>query len=396
MLAVPLSNTNTLPPPDANALAISTTLLLQIRAAIAAAGGWLPFERYMHLALYAPGLGYYSAGSHKLGAGGDFTTAPEQSTLFGQTVAQQLVELIHSGLDTIIELGAGSGALAHSVLLELAQCNALPDRYAILEVSPDLRARQHTRLQTQLPPALFARIDWLDTLPSQCSAAVIANEVLDAIPSHRVRLHQGQYLEQGVVSQDQALAWDYRPATGALLAAAQALGLDEGYETEINLAAQALIADLGTRLNRGVILCIDYGFPAHEYYHPQRNQGTLMCHYRHHAHTDALLWPGLQDITTHVNFSAIAKASPLLTLCGYTQQAQFLINCGITDLLSATDPRNTQRYLPLATQAQTLLSPAEMGELFKVIALGRHWDGPLRGFSRGDKSHTWSRIPPAA
>jgi SAM-dependent MidA family methyltransferase len=386
--AVTLPQQNTgLPPPPADALALSTQLNALIRREIGAAGGWLPFARYMELALYAPGLGYYSAGSRKLGAAGDFVTAPELSPLFGRALARQLAELVRQGLPGILELGAGSGALAATLLTELAALGSLPERYNILEVSADLRERQQARL-AQFVPQFADRVHWLDALPDRLHAIVIANEVLDAVPVQRVRVDQGTAQEMGVVAAADGYAWACRPAGAALAAAARALSLPDDYETEISLAAHALVADLGRRLERGALLFIDYGFPAREFYHPQRNRGTLMCHYRHHAHADPFLWPGLQDITAHVDFSAIARAAPGLDLLGYTSQAQFLINCGITELLAAVPAADAARYAPLAAQAQKLLSPAEMGELFKVIALGRGITAPLPGFSRGDKSHT--------
>ncbi len=219
-------------------------------------------------------------------------------------------------------------------------------------------------------------------------AIVIGNEVLDALPVHRIRTHQGGVEEIGVITNDDHFAWGYRPASVTLQQAVSAQDLPDDYESEINLAAPALISSLAQRLDRGVLLFIDYGFPAHEFFHAQRNRGTLMCHYRHQSHADPFLWPGLQDITAHVDFSAIARAGSELELLGYTGQAQFLINCGITELLAAVPAADTARYAPLAAQAQQLLSPAEMGELFKVIALGRGIAPPLSGFCRGDRSHS--------
>ncbi len=377
----------TLPLPHPAALELSVRLQTLIRAEIHAAGGWISFARYMELALYAPGLGYYSAGSRKLSAAGDFITAPELSPLFGRTLARQVAELLAQDIPDIVELGAGSGALAAVLLTELAALKRLPQRYLILEVSADLRERQQSHLAASVPQ--FAdRVSWLDQLPEQLQAVVIGNEVLDALPVHRVRVDQGVVEEIGVIANDDHFAWECRPASVVLQQTVSAYDLPDDYETEINLAAPALIRSLAQRLHRGALLFIDYGFPAHEFFHPQRNRGTLMCHYRHHAHADPFLWPGLQDITAHVDFSAVAQASAGLELLGYTGQAQFLINCGITELLAAVPAADTARYAPLAAQAQQLLSPAEMGELFKVIALGRGITGPLLGFHRGDRSHT--------
>ena len=376
-----------LPIPPAAALELSARLHALICKDIAAAGGWISFARYMELALYAPGLGYYSAGSRKLGPAGDFVTAPELSPLFGRALARQLAELRQQGLPDILELGAGSGALAAVLLAELAALDSLPERYAILELSADLRERQCQHL-LQTVPHLADRVQWLNSLPEQFSGVVLGNEVLDAVPAQRIRSDDGAIAELGVRVVEHELVWAQQPAANPLAAAARTLALPDDYETELNPAAAALVGSLAQRLKRGVLLFIDYGFPAHEFYHPQRNRGTLMCHYRHHAHADPFLWVGLQDITTHVDFSAIARAGAGLDLLGYTGQAQFLINCGITELLATVPAEDAARYAPLAAQAQKLLSPAEMGELFKVIALGRDVAVPLLGFRRGDRSHT--------
>lgn len=376
-----------LPTPSAEALALSTRLQQQMAAEIGTSGGWISFARYMELALHAPGLGYYSAGSRKFGAAGDFVTAPEISSLFGRALARQIASLIPQGLPDVVEIGAGSGTLAQTLLAELAVLDCLPERYLILETSGDLRQRQQQRLG-QMDPQITGRIEWLDALPDSITGIIIGNEILDAIPAHRIRITGAAIHELGACMAGDNLAWSSRPASGELAAAAAKLGLPDGYETELNPAAQALIRDLGRRLVRGVMLFIDYGFPAHEYYHPQRNRGTLMCHYRHHAHEDPFLWPGLQDITTHVDFSAIDDAGRCagLDLLGYINQARFLINCGIIDLLAEVPATDTARYAPLAAQVQQLVSPAEMGELFKVIALGRSVSSPLLGFYTGDKS----------
>ena len=378
-----------LPPPPAEAQAISDRLTELIAGEIAAGEGWISFSRFMELALYAPGLGYYSAGSRKLGRDGDFVTAPEFSPLFSRCLARQLAELIGHGLTDILEIGAGSGALAADLLPELAALGQEPNNYFILEVSADLRQRQHARLAKHAPQQA-GKVRWLDVLPANFNGIIIGNEVLDAIPVHIVRTHNGAIEEMGITRGEsgEAFARAYRKADGALLAAARALQLPDDYETEIHLAARAFVRSFARVLKHGAILFIDYGFPAHEYYHPQRSSGTLMCHYRHHVHADPLCLVGLQDITTHVDFSAVARAGAAagLDVLGYTTQAQFLINCGITDILGEVSAENVRDYAPLASQAQKLLSPAEMGELFKVIALGKDVQ-PLLGFKTGDKSH---------
>jgi SAM-dependent MidA family methyltransferase len=353
----------------------------------------LSFARYMELALYAPGLGYYMAGARKLGRDGDFVTAPEISRLYGRTLARQLRELAAAGFDEILEIGAGSGALAADILLELERLGCVPRRYLMLELSPDLRERSRDTLATRAPH-LLERVAWLNQLPPRFAGIVLGNEVLDAMPVHRVIRCKGDTLE-GFVQHDEAegrsfldLEW---PASDVVRRAAEELPLpDDDYRTEIQLVARGFIRSLGAILERGVALFFDYGFPRHEYYHPQRNRGTLMCHYRHRAHEDPYFLPGLQDITTHVDFSAIAGAGREagLDLLGYTSQAQFLVNCGITDVLAETPADDAEVYAPLAAGAQKLLSPAEMGELFKVIALGRGVLEPLFCFARGDRRHT--------
>ncbi|MHB8666698.1 MAG: class I SAM-dependent methyltransferase [Burkholderiales bacterium] len=374
------------PTPPAEALAHSERLAALIRGEIAANGGWLTFARYMELALYAPGLGYYSAGSRKLGPGGDFTTAPEMTPLYGQTLARQAAQVLESGLDQILEIGAGSGALAAALLAELEQIGSLPRNYYILEVSPELRERERDLLALKVPE-LLERVIWLNRLPTLYQGLIIANEVLDAMPVHLVRTGAAGVEEAGVSLNGDAFTWAWRPAAAQLRTAAAALQLPEGYQTEIQLVARGFVSTLAQALARGVILLIDYGFPAHEYYHAQRSEGTLMCHYRHRAHADPFYLPGLQDITSHIDFSAVARAGAHagLALLGYTGQAQFLINCGITDIMLRTPPENALAYLPQAAAAQQLLSPAEMGELFKVIALGKDYTAPLIGFAEGDR-----------
>ena len=377
-----------LPSPSPEAQSQSGELEAHIRREIESSGGWITFARFMELALYAPGLGYYSAGSTKLGRAGDFVTAPEFSSLFGKTLARQVAQAVRSGIPDILEVGAGSGALAADLLLALERLDALPVRYFIIELSADLRERQRRRV-SERAPHLAGRVQWLDQLPDRLSAFVIANEVLDAMPVHVVRTRGDAIEEMGVVS-GPALEWAARPASGELLEIARGLGLPADYQTEVNLAARAFVRSLACALERGVVLLIDYGFPRAEYYHPQRSMGTLMCHYRHHSHDDPFAFVGLQDITAHVDFSAVAGAARAagLEAIGYAPQAQFLVNCGITEVLGEVSPDDVAAYAPLASQAQKLLSPAEMGELFKVMGLSKGFAEPLLGFSRGDRSHT--------
>ncbi|RFC31087.1 MAG: SAM-dependent methyltransferase, MidA family [Candidatus Nitrotoga sp. MKT] len=377
-----------LPLPSPEAQAHSDQLRDLIHHDIARQGGWIPFSRFMELALYAPGMGYYSAGARKFGAAGDFVTAPEISSLFGRTLARQLVEIMAQSTPHILELGAGSGKLAVDILGELERQNSLPERYDILEVSADLRERQRVLLQARLPH-LINRVHWLDAPPDSISGVLVANEVLDALPVHLVRWIDANIVERGVASEGESFVWQERlPESPMLLEIAQQIKVPDDTLSDVSLAVRGLVSSLSERLRQGMLLFIDYGFGAREYYHPQRTQGTLMCHYRHHAHDDPFFLPGLQDITAHVDFTAVAEAAidAGLHLYGYTTQAYFLINGGITDLLAETDSENVRDYLPLSAQLQKLTSPAEMGELFKIIALGKGVNMPLCGFVSGDKS----------
>ena len=379
-----------LPIPDNEALAHSRQLVKLICSEIEMADGWIDFARYMHLALYTPGLGYYSGGTSKFGASGDFVTAPEISSLFGQTLARQAEQVLQETQGDLLELGAGTGALCAQLLPELQKLDALPQHYFILEVSAQLREMQRQTLQQALPPELLSLVVWLDALPKTFNGLVLANEVLDALPVHIVQTSDKGLQQLGVGCKDGELVWNsQKMAAGKLRDKAAGLNLPPGYRTEICPAMDGLIASLANMLQRGVLLFIDYGFPRHEYYHAHRSEGTLMCHYRHYAHGDPFLYPGLQDITAHVDFTAAAEAGVTndLQLLGYCSQAQFLINCGITELLQQHMPQNTASYTRAAAEAQKLLSPAEMGELFKVLALGKGYSEALTGFVRGDKRH---------
>jgi SAM-dependent MidA family methyltransferase len=376
-----------LPAPSADARAHSDRLIQAIRKEIEAAGGWIGFARFMQLALYAPELGYYVAGATKLGGDGDFVTAPEISPLFGRTLGRQIAELVERTGGDVLELGAGSGAMAADVLGELQNINYLPRRYLILETSPQLAQRQRQTLQ-QRQPALMRRLEWISALPENFDGAIVANEVLDALPVHLVAWRKNGLFERGVSWQD-GFVWSERPLRpGALHDLAEAIGVPADYVSEISVLAPALVRSLSAALRKGAILLIDYGFGRREYYHPQRTHGTLMSHYRHRTHDDPFFLPGLQDLTAHVDFTAIAEAGidSGLTMLGYTTHAQFLVNCGITGLLEQHANDAAPARIALTGGVQKLLSPAEMGELFKVIALGRGIEGPLLGFASGDKS----------
>ena len=382
-----------LPLPTPDAQAYSDALKQRIGNEIESAGGWIGFARFMELALYAPGMGYYSGGARKFGAAGDFVTAPEISSLFSQTLAAQAAQVMALSAPQIIEVGAGSGRLAADLLLELEHRGALPKRYGILELSGELRERQRATI-AQRAPHLLACVDWLDRLPEHFDGVVLANELLDAMPVALVVWNEAAILERGVACKNGEFVWRDRPAEGRVLDRALTLAGDHVfpavYLSEINLAAADWTAAWGGILGRGALILIDYGFPRHEYYHEQRDTGTLMCHYRHQAHGEPFFLPGLQDITAHVDFTAIVESGyeAGLDFLGYTTQANFLLNCGLPDILARTPAEDALRYLPQAKAANKLISAAEMGELFKVIALGKGIDETLIGFAQGDRSAT--------
>lgn len=389
-LSTPGSNSlSQLPPPEPDALDASLALLGHIERAIDAADGWIGFADYMQLALYAPGLGYYAGGARKFGPDGDFVTAPTLGPLFARTLAAQVAEIVPHSAPEILEFGAGGGELAGDLLGELAQRGCAIERYAILEPGAELSRRQRAAI-SQRAPQCADRVVWLERLPEHFSGVMIANEVVDAMPVALAAWREEGLFERGVTRSAKGLSWSERPAVGELFDVAQLLDVAPPYESEIALAAPGWIRTLAKTLSKGALLVIDYGFPAREFYHPQRSTGTLMCHYRHHAHTDPFFLPGLQDITAHVDFSALARAGTAagLDVLGYATQANFLVNCGITGLLAHADPADVRRYAPLAACAHKLLSPAEMGELFKVLCLGRGVPAGLSGFARGDRSHT--------
>jgi SAM-dependent MidA family methyltransferase len=393
--------TDSLPAPGVDALAQSEALTDLIRGRIAAAGGWLPFDRYMDLALYAPGLGYYSGGAMKFGHraddGSDFVTAPELSPLFATTLARPVAQALQqSGTRRLMEFGAGTGRLAAGLLTALADLDVAFDSYAIVDLSGELRARQRETIERHAPE-FAAKVTWLDALPDAFEGVVIGNEVLDAMPVRLVVRKLGAWHERGVVVLNDRFAFDDRPIAPDEQVALIDGDIDEAndepfseYITETHEAALAFTKTVCTMLERGAAFFIDYGFPRREFYHAQRATGTLMCHYRHRAHADPFLYPGLQDITAHVEFTGIAEAGVETgaDLLGFTSQARFLMNAGITDVLGDLDPADVKRFLPAANAVQKLLSEAEMGELFKVIAFSRGIPGMVDAFAIGDRSHT--------
>lgn len=382
-----------LPDPGEAARALAAPLLARIAEAIAAAGGALPFPRYLELALYTPGLGYYSGPLAKLGPQGDFVTAPELSPLFARCLARQCAEVLAElGGGLVLELGGGSGALAAELLLALETLDALPERYLMLEVSGTLRSRQAETLARRAPH-LSARVQWLDRLPDAAVTGVIlANEVLDAVPFHRVRRSADRFMELYVTVEQGRLAWRMAPLSDPRLEAELAeleadLGgpLPTGYVTEVAPARAAWTHAVGATLGRGLILLSDYGFPRREYYHPQRGEGTLMCHYRHRAHGDPLALTGLQDVTAHVDFTAVARAGVEagLRVAGFASQADFLLATGLLEEVSGA-PEGWERVVATST-ARRLILPGLMGEAFKVLGLARSLEIPLRGFGLRDR-----------
>ncbi|WP_372524033.1 class I SAM-dependent methyltransferase [Sulfuricaulis sp.] len=376
-----------LPPPTAEEQAHSTRLQQRLREEIAARGGSLSFARFMELALYAPGLGYYAVGKHKFGAPGDFITAPEMGSLFARCLARPCRSILAQlGGGDILEAGAGSGALAADLLLELEALGRLPESYLILELSNELRDRQAETLRRKVPH-LLEHIRWLDTLPGSFHGMVLANELLDAMPVERFRIAEDGVRQFHVAWQNDRFCWQEKQADEAIRRRIEPLALPPGYTSEINLQAEAWVRSVADILEQGVMLFVDYGFPRAEFYHPQRTDGTLMCHYRHRAHDDPLTLVGLQDITAHVDFTAIAEAGTEtgLSLLGYSSQAAFLIGCGLEQLMSASDPEDTRAHLELTQQVKKLTSPHEMGELYKVITLGRGVQDPFLGFADYDR-----------
>lgn len=382
----------TLPEPDASALAHSERLRARIANSIRDAGGAVSFADYMQLALYEPGLGYYMAGAAKFGAEGDFVTAPEVSPLFGQALAVQIANVLDDIGGDVLELGAGSGKLALSVMQALAVRTDFT--YFILEPSAELIQRQEQLLRSELPAAAMACVQWLDALPASFNGVVVANEVMDALPVQRFRADP-QGLHQLCVSDE--LVQVHRPAGDALVKAVAALEVDLGspiplgYESEVCLLMVPWIQSLEAMIHTGVMLLIDYGYPRREYYSDERNKGTLACYYRHRMHDDAFFLPGLQDITAHVDFTAVVEAAVAcdMDLLGYASQSAFLLD---NDLLQIADTTRASLEgeadrISLARQIKTLTLPGEMGERFQVMALGKGYDRPLRGFRTQDLAY---------
>jgi len=381
----------TLPTPDPDSLDHSRILIHSIRQQIRHAGGVISFADYMKQVLYSPGLGYYSAGAHKLGREGDFVTAPEISPLFARSIANQFEPILAElGSGDILELGAGSGVFAKDLLIALEKRGSLPQHYFILEVSGDLAARQQQLLQKTCPH-LFSRMIWLDTLPIDMNGIIVANEVLDAMPVNCFQIENTLIKERGVSWENNAFVWHLKePMTPGLQDHAsllqQTFDLPTGYVSEINLALPGFMRSLAACLKQGVILLIDYGYERREYYRPDRVTGTLMCFYQHHRHDDPFIYPGLQDITAHVDFTAVAETATDagLSLAGYTTQAGFLLACGMLQLASSEILSPAEQYVQ-SQAIKTLTLPSQMGELIKAIGFVKNYSKPLLGFELQDR-----------
>ena len=378
--------------PDAFASRHSVAVARHLRGQIEDAGGVLPFDQYMDMALYAPGLGYYATGTRKFGQGGDFVTAPEIGPLFGRSLARE-VGLVLETIDDacLLEFGAGSGALAQSLIEALSADGRLPSRYCILEISLDLRERQRQRLEP-LAEHHGLKIEWLEQLPDEpLQGVILANEVVDAFAVTRFCVIQGRPWRAGISIDGDGFAWewidDLDPDSGAAKIVQQ-YELVEGYISEVCPRAQAWIHALGVSLQRGLALVIDYGFPAREYYLPERSQGTLRCHYQHRAHNDPLILPGIQDVTCQVNFSALAEAGRTagFDVLGYTSQESYLLALGLLDLATPQPEDDENVMLSRAAEVKQLILPSQMGEAFKVMALGKNIEQALAGFKLRDRS----------
>jgi len=385
---------NKLPAPDPIAQQHSDQLLALIKQKIVDSGGRINFADYMQLCLYAPGLGYYSAGSYKIGAKGDFTTAPEISSLFSRTLTQHIQDVFAQiSQANILEFGAGSGKMAIDILTELEEKDALPEHYFIIEASADLRFRQEESILSKIPH-LLNRIVWLDTLPEKFIGVILANEVCDAMPVHCLQFHQGRTRERFIEYRDSELHWCEGALSNPLLAkqgdAIQTIAGDTHYLTEVNLASQAWLSSLADSMEQGAIFIIDYGYPMSDYYHPQRSQGTLMCYYQHQGHDNPLILQGLQDITAHVDFTSLAQTAVDngLDVEGFQSQADFLLAGGITTLIPNKEDSNELSHLQISAEIKQLTLPSEMGESFKVLSLSKNLEQILSRCKIADRRYS--------
>lgn len=380
-----------LPIPSDLAQQHSEALISLIKNEIDNNDGVISFQRYMELALYAPGLGYYAAGSVKLGEEGDFITAPEISPLFSQTLANAILPVLNSE-QIILEVGAGRGRMAADILNFLSHKDKLPKEYWILELSADLRERQKQTIK-EIAPKFFDKIKWLDELPDKFSGVVLANELLDAMPVQLFQKNESDINEVNVVWLNDKFSFQLKSSFDERLVtrvkeieSELEIDFESNYVSEVNFSAEDWLKSIAEKLQQGIIVLVDYGFPRHEYYHAQRAQGTLMCHYRHRTHPDAFVYPGLQDITAHVDFTAMADAAleSDLKVMGYTNQVGFLMGAGLLELSTVDEDQDTQQQMEIASQIKKLTLPHEMGELFKVIGFSKNCDIDLPAFEFRD------------
>ncbi|MEE9445773.1 MAG: SAM-dependent methyltransferase [Cocleimonas sp.] len=394
-----MNHTISLPEPSSDALQHSQKLVVRIREEIKSHQGAITFRRYMEMALYEPALGYYVAGTHKIGAEGDFVTAPEISPLFSQCIAEQCVEVLKEiNRDTstplrasILEFGAGSGAMATEVLRELEAQNTLPEHYYILDVSPDLKQRQKESFEKHIPH-LLPKIIWLSELPKDFSGVILGNEVLDAMPVDVFTQQNDTVFEHHVIWEEGELREQLRPASDTLSKQVLALKLPHEatpYTSEINPNLEAWFNSVSNCMKQGVILLVDYGYPQKEYYLADRNKGTLICHYQHLVNEAPLLYSGLQDITANVDFTAVAESADKadFQVAGFVSQVSFLSNAGLEKFFMQALDKNPDDQYKLAQQVRTISLPSEMGERFKFIGLSKDYDKPLLGFSAMDQLH---------
>ena len=378
-----------LPVPDNNAVKHSQKVCKKIKREIRDRNGMISFKRFMEIAMYEPGLGYYSSGTTKFGVHGDFITAPELSTVYSKCIARQCQQILNE-LDkgTILELGPGTGRLACDILQTLEHSDCLPDKYFLFETSADLRNKQQEYIRQQIPH-LEKIISWLDEIPeSTFNGIILANEVLDAMPVHRFVFSDNQVMELNVGYVENRFVWrvnHFDNETFQVVYRELNPFLDtwpQGYTGEINTDLQPFISSFSDTIRQGVILIVDYGYPRQDYYHPQRIDGTLLCHYRHRVHNDPFFYPGLQDITSSVNFTCLAEAAVNagLDVCGYTTQAHFLMSCGLEEVIKQMEEGNSLDNASLSSQIRQLTMPGEMGERFKFIALTKNLNIPLLGF----------------
>ena len=379
---------SSMPTAPQNEIDLSEQLKTKIIQFIHSNQGWMSFDRFMDFALYDPELGYYTGALRKFGEKGDFVTASEISNFFAKTLCIQFKEIFQSVSKSIIEIGAGSGQFALQVIQSLSSDHENINHYFILEISPSLRKQQYELLTKNLPSHLFSKIQWIDEIPKEYEGIIFCNEFLDALPVELIKKDSGMYYQKGIGIENDLLVWKEKPIDDiSNYEEIDLRNLPDDYVAEYPLYIKNWLKKISQSLNKGIVFIIDYGFNQREYFHEQRSQGTLMCHFKHYAHDNPLIQVGIQDITTHVNFSYVAReASKLgLNITGFISQANFLINCGILNLLETINLENRALYMKSVSEVQKLLSPSEMGDLFKVMTLEKNIDIDLLGLKQNNR-----------